>query len=74
MLAAGWAALKVGSIVSDLTGATQATLARAQASRFAAAEAAAEALATQGSTVTTLWRERGAFDSDRATAAPPTGR
>lgn len=53
MLAAGWAALKVGSIVSDLTGATQATLARAQASRFAAAEAAAEALATQGSTVTT---------------------
>ena len=28
----------------------------------------------QGSTVTTLWRERGAFDSDRATAAPPTGR
>lgn len=53
MLAAGWAALKVGSIAADLAVATQATLARAQASRLAAAEAASEALATQGSTATT---------------------
>lgn len=53
MLAAGWAALKVGSIAADLAAATQATIARAQASRLAAAEAAVEVLATQGGTAAT---------------------
>lgn len=52
MLAAGWAALRVGSIAVDLAAATQATLARAQASRLAAVEAAAESVGNQTAALT----------------------